>query len=128
MRQGADMTDDLEALAKSAQEMLAEYWKDDWILKVIGFGFGHGQVNAAIAQYFSQLHQLGPEKNKEKILEIMRRLYDELDRINKRYFGMLLETDEREFLVPLTIQAAKAAGLNIDEFEWGDPTLSFRNF
>jgi hypothetical protein len=128
MRQGADMTDDLEALAKSAQEMLAEYWKDDWILKVIGFGFGHGQVNAAIAQYFSELHQLGPEKNKEKILEIMRRLYDELDRINKRYFGMLLETDEREFLVPLTIQAAKAAGLNIDEFEWGDPTHSFRNF
>ena len=122
------MTDDLEAQEKSVQEMLAEYWEDDWMAKLRGHSRAHQRVNAAIARYFSGLKQLGPERDKVKILETMRSLFEELDRVNEAFGGGLLETDERELLVPEIIQAAKTAGLDVDEFEYGDPTLSFRTF
>ena len=48
--------------------------------------------------------------------------------INARADGGLLETDERELLVTVIIDAAAAAGLEIPEFEHGDPTFQFRNF
>jgi hypothetical protein len=37
-----------------------------------------------------------------------------------------METDERELLVPIILEAATVAGLNLDEFESSDPTLQFR--
>ena len=123
------MTDDLETQEKSVQELLAEHWEDCLEAKLEGHNrASHQQVNAAIARYFYGLKQLGSEGNKVKILETMRGLFEELDRINEDAGGGLLETDERELLVPVIIQAAETAGLDVDEFEDGDPTFAFRNF
>jgi len=41
---------------------------------------------------------------------------------------VLLETDERDLLVPVITDAAIAAGLDASKFEHGDPTLEFRTF
>jgi hypothetical protein len=63
-----------------------------------------------------------------EILHAMQALFTRLDEINEAAGSCLLETDERELLVPIILEGAEAAGLDLMAFEEGDPTLMFRNF
>ena len=65
---------------------------------------------------------------KGAILAAIKTLFEELDEIDEQADEELLSTDERDLLVPVVIDAASAAGLDVSEFEGGDPTLQFRNF
>jgi hypothetical protein len=62
-----------------------------------------------------------------KILEIMKTLYSKLDALNKQYDMGLLETDERELLVPIIVDLAVAAGIDADKYD-GEPGGQFRDF
>ena len=55
-------------------------------------------------------------------------LFRELGELNASCEGRLLETDERELLIPIIIEAASAAGVNTEDFQAGDPTVEFRTF
>jgi hypothetical protein len=85
-------------------------------------------VNAAIESYFTNLKVLPDPAAESAILAEMKALFEGLDGANQDADGRLLETDERELLVNIIIDAAAAAGLDIDQFENGDPTYQFRNF
>jgi hypothetical protein len=87
------------------------------------------RVDQALERYCAAISDLneGPAL-KGAILGAIERLFEELDEINEQADADLLSTDERDLLVPVVIRAATAAGLDVSEFEGGDPTLQFRNF
>lgn len=83
------------------------------------------RIDGALVAYFEEL-KLGMPR--EEILSAMARLFARLDAINKEVDGLILETDERELLVPIILDGAVAAGLNLADFPDGDPTLEYRTF
>jgi hypothetical protein len=87
------------------------------------------RVDEALEKYCAAISALdaGPAL-KGAVLAAIKALFEELDEINEESDEELLLTDERDLLVPVVIDAATAAGLDVSEFEGGDPTLQFRNF
>ena len=64
----------------------------------------------------------------DRIAEEVKSVTLDLNAINRANGGELLETDERDIIVSFLIDAAAAAGLDVDAFEDGDPTLADREF
>lgn len=87
-----------------------------------------GKVDRALEDFVKSLGALPENAGKAPILAALKALFSMLDEINGEADDALLETDERELLVPVIISAAVAAGLNASEFPNGDPTEEFRNF
>ncbi|MEO0761430.1 MAG: hypothetical protein AAFZ09_06425 [Pseudomonadota bacterium] len=56
------------------------------------------------------------------------RLLDRLQALNAETGGCLLETDEREIIVPFVIEAAAPCGCPPETYEHGDITLPARRF
>jgi hypothetical protein len=61
------------------------------------------------------------------VLAELQRLHAGLDEVNAAADDGLLETDERELLVPLFISAAEVMGVDPAEHD-GEPGGEFRNF
>lgn len=68
-----------------------------------------------------------PENGVAPIIEAIRMLYSELNLINEKYDSSLLETDERELLVPIIVELAETAGVNPDDYD-GEPGAEYRDF
>src|SRR5262249_49183845 len=96
-------------------------------------GFGHGGTPSAVARvnelidgYFEKLKALPDGAPATTILHEIETLIRGLGEVHASCNEAFLETDERELLVPIIIEAASVAGLNVEAFEDGDPTLDFR--
>ena len=68
-----------------------------------------------------------PASEPTKVIDSIRLLYSELNQTNDKYDGGLLETEERELLVPIVIELAAAAGIDPDEYD-GEPGSEYRDF
>jgi hypothetical protein len=81
------------------------------------------RVDEALEKYCAAISDLnkGPAL-KGAILAAIKTLFEELDEIDEQADEELLSTDERDLLVPVVIDAASAAGLDVSEFEGRDPT------
>ena len=79
-------------------------------------------INAAIGRYFERLKALSDHPTDAQILSEMKSLYDELNP-----FEGTLETDERELLVPVFIDAAVACGIDPQNYD-GEPGGEYRDF
>jgi hypothetical protein len=119
----------LDRLLADARQQLAHHWpndsatgmsKDD-LLRTFRVGY-------ALETYAKQLKRLPYAPEGAAILEAMQMLFARLAQINAETQNRLLETDERELLIPLIVTAAEIAGLNPTEFPDGDPTAAFRTF
>jgi len=113
-------------ILRKAQPRIAAHWTSciEWPLE--GFSYERtARVDRALVAYFEELK---PGMARNDILSAMQRLFARLDEINHEVEDRILETDERELLVPIIRDGAAAAGLNLDEFPDGDPTLEYRNF
>jgi len=84
------------------------------------------RVNELLDEYFEKLKALPDGALSMTVLREMETLIRGLGEVNASCNGTLLETDERELLVPIIIEAASIAGLNVGEFDDRDPTLGFR--
>lgn len=82
------------------------------------------RVDALVAAFFAALKTLPPDAGDQAILAPMKTLYAGLDEINT---SGLLETDERELLVPLFIEAVTAAGIDPAKYH-GEPGSEWRDF
>ena len=121
--------EELDRILAAAKPRLAAHWSACIEHGLAGFSLAAAeQVDQRIAAYFTALKALPDPAAKSAILEEIKTLFGALDQVNAAAGGGLLETDERELLVPLIIEAATAAGLDAAEFEGGDPTFEFRNF
>jgi len=88
----------------------------------------HREVDTHVARYFDQLQMMPDPAEKSMILGAIETLFSALDQVSARFGPGLLETDEREIFVPPIVEAAAIAGLDLSEFEDGDPTFKNRNF
>jgi hypothetical protein len=86
-----------------------------------------GKVDATIKSYFQRLKNLPDPADDEAILAEMKTLYEALDALNQAADYGLLETDERELLVPLFIEAAVACGIDEEKYD-GEPGGEYRDF
>ena len=115
--------DKLDQILAEARPRVSKHWS---------FFTGGGtpsavtRVNELIDIYFEKLKALPDGAPPTTILREIEILLRSLGEVNASCNGEFLETDERELLVPIIIEAASVAGLNADEFEDGDPTLRFR--
>jgi hypothetical protein len=108
--------EELDKLLSEAQSILSEHWAHCLESELEGH------------KYFEALKALPEAASSTAIMEVIKRLFVNLDQLNSASDGALLETDEREILVPIVSSAAKVAGLPIHEFDNSDPTFEFRNF
>ncbi len=119
----------LDRILAVAKPGLAAHWSSCIEHGLSGFSSAAtDQVDNCIEAYFARLKALPEPAGQPAVLEEIKTLFAALDRVNQAAGGGLLETDERELLVPLVIDAAAAAGLDAAAFEDGDPTFAFRNF
>ena len=113
----------------AAQPALAEHWVSCREAGLDSFTpEATGEVDRLIEAYFSALSALPDPAPHNDIMAAMVQLFAKLDDVNAKSDGSLLETDERELLVPIIIEGAKLAGLDLSKFSDGDPTGEFRNF
>lgn len=84
-------------------------------------------VDGEVRSYFGRLKALPDPADEAEVLAEMQRLYERLAEINDNADGELLETDERELLVPLFVAAAEVCGVNSDDHD-GEPGGEFREF
>jgi hypothetical protein len=119
----------LDRLYAEAQQQMGAHWpneassgmsKED-LLRTF-------RINYAFRTFTTHLKRLPAATEDEAILEELGRLFAKLDAINSETGGRLLQTDERELLVPLIIALAEAAGLDPSRYPDDDPTLAFRTF
>ena len=85
------------------------------------------KVDACIDDFFADLKKISKVAGDVAVLGAMERLYKRLDEINSAQDHGLLETDERELLVPLFIAAAEICGVDPDKYD-GEPGGEFREF
>jgi len=115
------------AVFERAKPTIAAHWSRCIQAGLSGFAPSSVQrVDDALAEYFAAVDRPGIKQ--VETLHVMQSLFARLDEINGAAGGSLLETDERELLVPIILDAAEAAGLDLTAFEDGDPTLIYRNF
>ncbi|MDJ0613672.1 MAG: hypothetical protein QNJ29_08320 [Rhizobiaceae bacterium] len=81
-----------------------------------------------IDEYSNRIQKITSQAMNKTILTEIERIIGRLNNLNAANNGDILETDERELLVPIINGIAEDAGLDLDNFEDGDPTLAFRKF
>ncbi len=109
-----------------AKPAISEHWKSCREARLHGHAVARTrEVDRALEAYVEALERA---RDKPAILTAMRALFARLDEVNEGAGGGLLETDERELLVPVIVDAAAAAGLDVSRFPHRDPTFEFRNF
>lgn len=85
-------------------------------------------VVRAFERFFSVMETMRAPVERARVLEAIAALYADLDAVNEAADGGLLETDERELLVPFVIDATRATGLDPAGFPDGEPGGEYRNF
>jgi hypothetical protein len=85
------------------------------------------QVLTAFEGLVANIKALPESQEEDDVLSELQKLYGTLDQINQAADHGLLETDERELLVPIVIELAVAAGVDPDNHD-GEPGGEFRDF
>ena len=120
----------IDAILAVAKPRVAAHWASclKWGAECGHSIAAHSAVDKYLQRYFEQLKALPDPADKAAIMDVLQTLFANLEGIMSEFGGGLLETDERELLCGPIIDAAEAAGLVLSEFEYGDPTLQYRNF
>jgi hypothetical protein len=116
----------LDQLRTKAQADITGHWASCEQAGLPHRASNRDQVLGAFDRFFDALSM--PEKPAVAlVLETIRQLYVALHAINDANDNGVLETDERELLVPIIIEAAAAVGLNPADYD-GEPGGEYRDF
>ena len=85
------------------------------------------EVIAVIDTFIGGMERLH-RANNNSVLDAIRKLYESLDTITAVSDHGLLETDERELLVPIILSCVEAVGLDLNQFPDGEPGGEYRTF
>jgi len=123
----SDRAGQLDAILAHHRPSIAAHWKS---CEDCGIGSpqAHAVVDRVVEEFFGDLKALPAGAGKAPVLAAMKRMYERLDQINADNDHGLLETDERELLVPLFVAAAFAAGLDPADYPDGEPGGEYRDF
>lgn len=124
----SDRNKQLDDLLSAAAPEIQEHWESCRESELSGHTKeASDHVDGQITAFFAHLKALPDPAEEAAVLDAMRQLYEALDEINEQTEGGLLETDERELLVPLFIEAAEICGVDPEDHD-GEPGGEFRNF
>jgi hypothetical protein len=119
----------LDAILAEAKPTIAEHWASCLEAGLPDHSpAAHAEVDECLRDYINRLKTFPEPADQAAIMESLRLLFAKLDAVQQEYGEGLLETDERELLCPVIIDAAGGAGLKLDQFPNCDPTGEFRNF
>lgn len=116
---------------KCALESMTEYLlcrQDD--CEEYDAGYTQDEVNECgevLDEYIDTLIALGDEADDKSIMRCVQRVVQKLNQLNERCDYQLIETDQREEMVPYIIQAAEQAGLSLHRAEY-DITEEWREW
>lgn len=85
------------------------------------------ECGAILDEYIDTLIALGDEADNRSIRRCVQQVVENLNRLNERCDYQLIETEQREEMVPYIIQAAEQAGLSIGRDEY-DITEQWREW
>lgn len=102
---------DLESRATGANitDEVREFWREPYDVSAVA------EVRDVVERYFDALDALGAQSepaSQEALLAVVDRVTADLNEVNAKHDDAVLETEERETLVPLLVRAAHAAGLD----------------
>lgn len=93
-------------------------------------GYTQYEVNECgeiLDEYIDTLIALGDEADDKAIMRCVQQVVQKLNQLNERCDYQLIETDQREEMVPYIIQAAEQAGLSLHRAEY-DITEEWREW
>lgn len=124
----SDRNTKLDALLANFMPVIKAHWKACREAGLEGMSPAvTDKVDSAIISYFKNLKALREPAADDEILGEMKKLYKKLDDLNSATDYGLLETDERELLVPIFIEAAEICGIDSAKYD-GEPGGEFRDF
>ncbi|MEM6621351.1 MAG: hypothetical protein AAF674_03930 [Pseudomonadota bacterium] len=88
----------------------------------------HAKVFKALETYRDTMALLDDDTDDATLLSFVKDICEELNAINEAHGSGLLETDEREMIVPFINDVAVMKGLDVTRFAYGDPTEEYREF
>ena len=121
-------TTNLAELEARARRKIAAHWQRCEKANLGRTSENCDQVLSAFDTYFRQMEKLIGVKDKVALREPLRSIYARLGEINAANGDVLLETDERELLVPFIVDAVAVAGFDLNEFPDREPGGEFRDF
>lgn len=121
------MASPLQTELTFARKAIAEHWK-----RCEAAGLPHTSQNLApvldaLTSYIATLEQLPEGHGDSPVLDAMHKFYYAVQALNDEYGQSLLETDERELIVPILIKCAELAGVDPTNYD-GEPGGEFRDF
>ncbi|MGD2133005.1 MAG: hypothetical protein PVI23_09440 [Maricaulaceae bacterium] len=118
---------DIDELAAAMLTELQSYWDEALESGLPGHDReAHSRAIKYLKAYAEALKQLPSPASSDDIRRAIANLFKELNGLNAERSGTLLETDEREIIVPFIVDAARARGMGLADEE--DPTIEFRSF
>ncbi|MEM6972437.1 MAG: hypothetical protein AAF577_06495 [Pseudomonadota bacterium] len=88
----------------------------------------HASAVAMIDRFTERLIALPVSGARDAVEAAVATLFSELNALNQKAGGRLLETEEREMIVPFVIDAAATRGCDHELYEDGDITIRYRKF
>ena len=121
------MTDDFQTLLAKAKVSFAKHWESCEEADLPHTTANKDEIITALTKLALTVQSLGKPTNDHSVLEAIRIFYETIQLVNERHDGGLLETDERELIVPYVIQIAELAGVDPEKYD-GEPGGEFRDF
>jgi hypothetical protein len=117
----------LQSELSTARQAITAHWKS-----CESVGLQHNAQNlepvlAALTSYATTLEQLPDGHGDKPVLDAMQKFYASAHELNAKHDDGLLETDERELIVPVLIRFAELAGIDSAKYD-GEPGSEFRDF
>ena len=118
----------LSEIREQTRSQVVEHWKLCEESGLQHTNANRDDVLAVLDRLYDGLAGIAGRGDEAALNDLLRTTYGDLDRINEACDGMLLETDERELLVPIIVGGVEAAGFDPAAFPDGEPGGEFRNF
>jgi hypothetical protein len=118
---------DVDKIWSSGKPAVVEQWRRS---QEVGLPHNEDNLSAVIVafeNYVIGIKSLPTRRNDAQVLRHIEELYGTLDKINEAANHGLLETGEREVLVPIIVDIAIAAGLDPNKYN-GEPGGEYRDF
>ena len=119
---------ELSALRDRAFNEVRAHWKSCEEAGLPHTDASRDAVLAVLDGLFAGLAKISGGDDRDALASLLREAYGQLGAINAQHEDGLLETDERELLVPIVIDAVAAAGFDPEQFPDEEPGGEFRTF
>ena len=118
---------EIDKIWSNAKPIIVAAWKRSEDVGLPHNSKNLNEVLSAFDYFVSNVKALPAKHTDDQVLAEIEKLYATLNGINESFDHGLIETGERELLVPIVVDIATAAGVEADKYD-GEPGGEFRDF